>query len=129
MATGTEQDLSRIALAYPKLWDAGPPYDLFGALQREAPAHYSPQANAPEEGGFWSITRYEDVHAITRDFQTFSSEKRGIFTFDDIGVPLDIQRLQMISMAPPGHDRLKKIVGKAFTPVRVAQHEGHIRQI
>jgi cytochrome P450 len=129
MATVTEQDLSRVDLADPKLWDAGPPHELFGALQREAPVHYSPQANAPEEGGFWSITRYEDVHAVTRDFQTFSSEKRGIFTFDDIGVPLDIQRLQMISMDPPGHDRLKKIVGKAFTPVRVAQHEDHIRQI
>jgi cytochrome P450 len=129
MTTTTEQDLGKIDLADPKLWDAGPPYELFGALQRDAPVHFSAQANAPAEGGFWSITRYDDVHALTRDFQTFSSEKRGIFTYDDIGVPLDIQRLQMISMDPPGHDRLKKIVGKAFTPGRVALHEDHIRQI
>jgi cytochrome P450 len=30
-------------------------------------------------------------------------------------------------MDPPRHDRLKKIVGKAFTPVRIARHEDHIR--
>jgi cytochrome P450 len=129
MATVTTQDLSNVDLADSRLWDAGPPYELFGALQQDAPVHFSAQANAPQEGGFWSITRYADVHTVTRDFQRFSSEKRGIFTYDDIGVPLDIQRLQMISMDPPGHDRLKKIVGKAFTPVRVALHEEHIRQI
>ena len=127
--TPATQDLTDIDLADPRLWDDGVPFDVFAALQRDAPVHYSPQAVAPEEGGFWSITRYADMHTVTRDFETFSSERRGIFLVDDIGVPLDIQRLQMISMDPPRHARLKKIVGKAFTPVRVAQHEDHIRQI
>lgn len=48
---------------------------------------------------------------------------------DDIGIPLDMQRLQMISMDPPWHDRLKAIVSKAFTPKRVAEHESAMRQI
>ena len=60
---------------------------------------------------------------MTRDYRTFSSERRGIFNVDDIGVPLDLQRLQMISMDPPRHDRLKALVIKAFTPERVAEHE------
>jgi cytochrome P450 len=51
------------------------------------------------------------------------------FLVDDIGVPLDIQRLQMISMDPPRHDRLKQLVGRAFTPKRIANHEDHIRAI
>jgi cytochrome P450 len=34
----------------------------------------------------------------------------------------------MISMDPPRHDRLKKIVGRAFTPKRIAEHEDHIRR-
>jgi cytochrome P450 len=129
MSTVTEQDLSSIDLADPALWDAGPPYELFARLQREAPVHFSRQAVAPDEGGFWSITRHEDVRAVTRDFRTFSSERRGILNVDDIGVPLDVQRLQMISMDPPRHDRLKALVTKAFTPDRVAEHEEHIRQI
>ena len=122
-------DLSSLDLADTRLWEDGVPYDLFAALQHERPVHFSPQAVAPGEGGFWSIVRYDDVLTVTRDFETFSSERRGIFLVDDIGVPLDIQRLQMISMDPPRHDRLKKIVGKAFTPNRVAEHEDHIRAI
>jgi cytochrome P450 len=129
MSTTTEKDLSNIDLSDPSLWDAGPPYDLFARLQREAPAHFSRQAVAPDEGGFWSITRHEDVRTVTRDFKAFSSERRGIFLVDDIGVPLDVQRMQMISMDPPRHDRMKALVSKAFTPERVAEHEGHINQI
>lgn len=129
MSTATEQDLGKVDLADPALWDAGPPYELFARMQREAPVHFSPQRVAPDEGGFWSITRHEDVRAVTRDFKTFSSERRGILHVDDVGVPLDVARLQMISMDPPRHDRLKALVSKAFTPERVAEHEGHVNQI
>lgn len=129
MTTTTHPDLNDVDLADPRLWDDGPPYELFSALQRDAPVHFSPQAVTPGEGGFWSVTRFADLHTVTRDFETFSSERRGILLVDDIGVPLDIQRLQMISMDPPRHARLKKIVGKAFTPARIAQHEEHIRTI
>jgi cytochrome P450 len=125
----TAIDLDSVDLADLRLWEDGVPHELFAAMQRERPVHWSPQANAPEDGGFWSIVGYDDVRNVTRDFKTFSSERRGIFHVDDIGIPLDIQRLQMISMDPPRHDRLKKLVGKAFTPIRVAQHEDHIRQI
>ena len=76
MSTATEKDLSSIDLSDPSLWDDGPPYDLFARLQREAPVHFSRQAVAPDEGGFWSITRHEDVRTVTRDFRTFSSERR-----------------------------------------------------
>jgi cytochrome P450 len=129
MSTATEKDLSSIDLSDPSLWDDGPPYDLFARLQREAPVHFSRQAVAPDEGGFWSITRHEDVRTVTRDFKTFSSERRGIFNVDDIGVPLDVQRLQMISMDPPRHDRMRAFVNDFFTPDAVSGHEGHVGEI
>src|SRR5262245_23419218 len=127
--TAAELDLSTVDLADPALWDDGPPYELFARLQREAPVHFSAQRTAPGEGGFWSITTAEDVKTVTRDYRTFSSERRGIFNVDDIGVPLDLQRLQMISMDPPRHDRLKALVIKAFTPEAVALHEEAIKKI
>src|SRR4051812_1277599 len=113
MSTVTEQDLSSVDLADPALWDAGPPYELFARLQREAPVHFSRQAVAPDEGGFWSITRHEDVRAVTRDFKTFSSERRGILNVDDIGVPPEVQRAQMNSMGPPPPAPPKAPVGQA----------------
>ncbi|MCX8554437.1 cytochrome P450 [Mycolicibacterium mucogenicum] len=128
-AAATEVDLAAVDLADPAVWDDGPPYELFARMRREDPVHYSPQRNVPGEGGFWSITRFDDVRTVSRDHRTFSSEKRGIFNVDDIGVPLDVQRLQLISMDPPRHDRLKALVIKAFTPERVAAHEDAIKQI
>jgi cytochrome P450 len=129
MTTVDLQDLDSVDLADPAVWDDGPPYDLFERMQREAPAHFSPQRNLPDEGGFWSITRFDDVRAVSRDHRTFSSERRGIFHMDDIGVPLDMQRLQLISMDPPRHDRLKALVIKEFTPEAVAAHENPVKQI
>jgi cytochrome P450 len=122
-------DLAAVDLADPAVWDDGPPYELFARMQREDPVHYSPQRNVPGEGGFWSITRFDDVRTVSRDHRTFSSEKRGVFNVDDIGVPLDIQRLQLISIDPPRHDRLKAVVINAFTPERVAAHEEAIKHI
>jgi cytochrome P450 len=129
MTTVDLQDLDSVDLADPAVWDDGPPYDLFERMQREAPVHFSPQRNLPDEGGFWSITRFDDVRAVSRDHRTFSSEKRGIFHMDDIGVPLDMQRLQLISMDPPRHDRLKALVIKEFTPEAVGTHENQLKQI
>jgi cytochrome P450 len=129
MTTLERRDLDSIDLADPAVWDDGPPYELFAQMQREAPVHFSPQRNLPDEGGFWSITRYDDVRAVSRDHRTFSSEKRGIFHMDEIGVPLDIQRLQLISMDPPRHDRLKALVIKEFTPEAVATHQDQVSQI
>src|ERR1700752_2723758 len=129
MTTVDLQDLDSVDLADPAVWDDGPPYDLFEKMQREAPVHFSPQRNLPDEGGFWSITRFDDVRAVSRDHRTFSSERRGLFHLDDIGIPLDLQRLQLISMDPPRHDRLKALVIKEFTPERIAEHDKHVNQI
>ena len=129
MSTADLKDLDSLDLADPTVWDDGPPYELFARMQREAPVHFSAQKTAPGEGGFWSITRAEDVRTVTRDYRTFSSERRGIFNVDDIGVPLDLQRLQMISQDPPRHDRFKALVIKEFTPEAVAEHDGAIGQI
>jgi cytochrome P450 len=129
MTTADLRDLDSVDLADPAVWDDGPPYELFARMQREAPVHFSPQKNAPEEGGFWSITRFDDIRTVSRDHKTFSSERRGIFNVDDMGVPLDLQRLQLISMDPPRHDRLKALVIKAFTPERIAAHENAINKI
>ncbi|MDQ1550507.1 MAG: hypothetical protein QOD27_2165, partial [Microbacteriaceae bacterium] len=124
-------DLDNVDLADPAVWDDGVPYDLFKRMQRDAPVHYSPQNNVPGEGGFWSITRFDDVRAVSRDHRTFSSEKRGIFHLDDIaeGIPLDLQRMQLISMDPPRHDRLKALVIKEFTPEKIAEHDEDVKQI
>ena len=55
--------LANADLADPVLWAKGELWDLFEAMQAEDPVHFSPQRSNPDEGGFWSLTRYGDVAA------------------------------------------------------------------
>ncbi len=129
MSIAAESELARIDLSNLDLWEAGPPHEIFCRLRREAPVHWSPLESRPNEAGFWSLTRAADIRAASMDWQTFSSERGGVVVLDDVGMALEIQTQQMISMDPPRHDRVKAIFQKAFTPKRIASHEPMIRQI
>ena len=129
MSATAQPDLTRIDLGEPSLWEDGPPHELFTRLRREAPAHWSPLEQYPEEAGFWSLTRAADLRAVSLDWQTFSSYVGGIMVLDDFGIPLEGQQQQMISMDPPRHDRIKALFQRGFTPRRIAEHEERIRGI
>ena len=129
MAVLAPQDLDRIDLGDLSLWNDGPPHEVFTRLRGEAPVHWSPLDDHPEEAGFWSVTRAADIREISLDWRTYSSEVGGIMVFDDFGIPLEAQRQQMISMDPPRHDRLKALFQRGFTPRRIAEHEERIRGI
>ena len=122
-------DLDRIDLGDLELWEDGPPHELFTRLRNEAPAHWSPLADYPDEGGFWSLTRAADLRTVSLDWETFSSYVGGIMVLDDFGIPLEGQQQQMISMDPPRHDRIKALFQKGFTPKRIAEHTEAIRGI
>ena len=124
-----EQPLDQIDVGNLDLWEDGPPHELFTRLRGEAPVHWSPLAEYPHEGGFWSLTRAEDIRAVSLDWQTYSSYVGGIMVLDDFGIPLEAQQQQMISMDPPRHDRIKALFQRGFTPKRIAEHTERIRGI
>ena len=129
MSVTVESDLDQIDLGNLELWEAGPPHDLFTRLRREAPVHWSPLGDYPEESGFWSLTRAADLRAVSLDWQTYSSYVGGIMVLDDVGIPLEAQQQQMISMDPPRHDRIKALFQRGFNPKRIGEHEERIRAI
>jgi cholest-4-en-3-one 26-monooxygenase len=124
-----QMDLDRIDLGDLGYWEDGPPHDLFSRLRNEAPVHWSPLGDYADEGGFWSLTRAEEVRAVSLDWEAFSSFVGGVLVLDDFGIPLEAQQQQMISMDPPRHDRIKALFQKGFTPRRIAEHEERIRGI
>lgn len=130
MSTATiSTDLENLDLSDHALWRNGPPFEVFARLRAERPLHFSPISQFPEEAGFWSIVRHEDLKSVSLDWEAFSSEEGGIMLLDDIGVPLDLMRMQPIAMDPPRHDRMKALFQQAFTPRRIAAHEEVIRVI
>ena len=111
-------------------WTDGPPHELFAQLRAQCPVHWTARITEyPDEDGFWSVTTADDVHAVSRDWQTFSSELGGVTAVTDSILPLELQRAMFIGMDPPKHDRLKALFQRGFTPKRIARHEDEIRAI
>jgi cytochrome P450 len=111
------------------VWVDGPPHGLFRQMRNECPVHWCPgMTEFPEEAGFWSVTRPDDVYTVSRDWKTYSSELGGI-TAATVGFPLEYSRAMFIGMDPPKHDRLKKLFQAGFTPKRIAAHDDEIRAI
>jgi len=110
-------------------WVEGPPLELFKRMRSECPVHWTSEiTELPQAKGFWSVTRADDVHAVSRDWQTYSSERGGVVVVDEV-FPIELARAMFIGMDPPKHDRLKALFQAGFTPRRIAAHEDAIREI
>jgi cholest-4-en-3-one 26-monooxygenase len=110
-------------------WEEGPPHTLFKEMRARCPVHWTPEVtDVPAAAGFWSVTTADDVHAVSRDWETYSSELGGVVVIDEV-FPIELARAMFIGMDPPKHDRLKALFQAGFTPKRIAAHEDEIRRI
>jgi cytochrome P450 len=122
-------DLENVLVGERELWQNGPPNELFARMRQECPVHWTERMTEfPEQAGFWSVTTAEDVHTVSRDWRTYSSEVGGV-TSTNIAFPLELTRAMFIGMDPPQHDRVKALFQAGFTPKRIAAHEDAIRTI
>jgi cholest-4-en-3-one 26-monooxygenase len=127
--TAVDDDLDKVLVTERELWQDGPPHELFRRLRRECPVHWSERVTEyPDEAGFWSVTTPDDIHAVSRDWRTYSSERGGVTAVTSI-FPLELVQAMFIGMDPPKHDRIKQLFQAGFTPRRIAAHEGSIREI
>ncbi len=123
------RDIESVELTERELWIDGPPLQAFKRMRSECPIHRTEHFELfPEEAGFWSVTTAEDVHTVSRDWRTYSSERGGVLAAR-AGFPLELAQAMFIGMDPPKHDRLKALFQSGFTPKRIAAHEDAIREI
>ncbi|RYB07700.1 cytochrome P450 family protein [Lichenibacterium ramalinae] len=107
------------------------PYAFYAALRRDRPVV---RATVPGRGTVWVVTRYADVAALLKD-PRFSNDRRGAGVpspfFGGLPMPRGIRTLSstMVGADDPRHARLRGLVGRAFTPRRIAELEGRIRAI
>ena len=112
-----------------KHWVDGPPHELFKRMRGECPIHWTPKVTEfPTAKGFWSVTKADDVHAVSRDWEAYSSELGGVVAINEV-FPIELARAMFIGMDPPKHDRIKALFQAGFTPKRIAAHEDEIREI
>ncbi len=122
------ENLETLQVADEDRWQQGPPHELFRELRAQCPVHWSPGiAQSPQDAGFWSVTKADDVFEVSRDWETYSSASNILIA--DFAVPVDLIQAMFIGMDPPKHDRIKALFQRAFTPRAIAEHEGAIREI
>ncbi|OBK80999.1 cytochrome P450 [Mycobacterium sp. 1164985.4] len=97
-------------------------YDTYRRLRNELPIYYN------EKWDFWALTRYDDVAPATKNHETFSSAKGATLDMvkahdDAIPVPKVI-----ISMDPPEHQKMRRLVSNVFTPRAIAALEDMVRE-
>ena len=92
------------------------PYDMYRSLRDEAPCYHN------DDLGFWALSRFDDVVAAQRDWATFSNA-HGL-RLDQLKDPENRARdLNIIFMDPPAHDRMRRLVSRAFTPRAITRME------
>jgi cytochrome P450 len=91
----------------------GHPWDQYEWLRANTPVFWHDEPDGP---GFWAITKYEDIRSISRTPKVFSSYETGVMLPDPDPMGLYAQRLMMLNMDPPQHDRFKLLVSRGFTP-------------
>ncbi len=102
------------------------PNEQFAWLRTNAPVYRHPEPDGP---GFWAITRYDDVKAVGRDHQTFSSQPT-IMIADGSDEPSPFADHTMLLVAdPPLHTRMRRLVSREFTPRAATALQPRIRQL
>jgi cytochrome P450 len=101
---------------------AGFPHATFERLRKNDPVSWWDE---PDGSGFWAVTRYHDLLAVSRDTKTFSSAQ-GI-TLEEME-PADFEaRRNMMEYDSPEHTRYRRLVSKPFSRREVMAYENGIR--
>lgn len=105
---------------------AGQPHDQFDWLRTHAPVHWHEE---PGGAGFWAVTRYEDVWAVDRDFEAYSSEPTIMIT-DPLAEAGGFGPYKMmLMMDPPDHTAFRKLIRSEFTLPSARLREDRIKAL
>jgi cholest-4-en-3-one 26-monooxygenase len=113
----------------PDVLQRGVPITEFAELRKTAPVWWNaqpPGASVFDDGGYWVVSRHQDIKEISRDNESWSTNEQGVvMRFPDGMTPdqLELTKALLINHDPPEHTRLRKLVSRLFTPRSVASLE------
>ena len=98
------------------------PYPTYARMRMGAPIQQI------EPGGFWAVSRHEDVEAVLKNTQVFSSTAFAGFFRPD-WLPHNPIADSIVCLDGLDHARLRSLLSRAFTPRAIARMEPRIREI
>ncbi|WP_433755590.1 cytochrome P450 [Nocardia sp. CA-135398] len=107
----------------PALWQTRNPRGEFAELRRTAPVWWNAQTDEQSggfrDGGYWVVTKHEDIKEISRKPEIFSSQRKGsIIRLPGEATPeqIELTGALLVNMDPPKHTKIRRIISKGFTP-------------
>ncbi len=122
----TQPTLADVDLLDHDLFAEREPWDVFELLQREAPVYHHPEPDGP---GFWAVTKYDDVLAVLKDWETYSSERGGSATIETLPEDVLAARRNFMETDPPRHTQFRRIFAADFTPRAVRRYDPWLHEL
>ncbi|MEM7100672.1 MAG: cytochrome P450 [Pseudomonadota bacterium] len=103
-----------VDLLDPATFAKGHPVAVYRWLQDNDPLHWHEEPDGP---GFWVVTRHEDVSAVGRQSNLYSSEPTVMIPDPDEESiqAMSPEHKMMLMMDPPQHTQFRRIISKEFT--------------
>ena len=105
------------------------PYPVYRWLRDDAPLHHAATTDT------WVLSRHDDVAWALADTDLFSSDAmRGVLMGQPTGVgeerlPRQGASGNLVSLDPPGHTELRRIVNRGFTPRHITEWRPRIDEL
>lgn len=118
------QDDGFLDITDPDIYIEGVPQNTFKRLRDEAPVSWTPEKDGR---GFWSVSRYDDIIAVSQNSKIYSVSK-GI-RLEDMDEEETQARLTMMELDPPDHTNYRRLVNPPFSRAAVQAYEGVLREM
>lgn len=116
--------LLTVNLLEPELYREGFPHELFAKLRRHGSVFRHHRAYVPSAPGgveFWAVIGHPEIQRVNRDWETFST-REGPSVAPLQGAQLaQLSAGSIVTIDPPEHTRLRRLISSAFTPRMVAR--------
>jgi cytochrome P450 family 130 len=95
---------------------------MYAALRDADPAHHV------EDGDYWVLSRYPDVQAAVLDTPRYCSADGLTVSYGERAAAGLAEVVPLVMMDPPDHTEFRALIGRGYTPRRVAEIEPQVRQ-
>ena len=104
------------------------PHPVYAQMRREAPVYWY------ERGGFWVVTRYDDIKQVSKDTDTFTIQQGMLITdvlngMDALNTMFPDGVENFVTADPPRHAQLRGLLNFAFSRRRVLGMQERAEQI